>query len=241
MAGCAGAVWAVVAGVRVVRVLAGGRGVGAGRGHAAHRGRRGRETVLAGVGGLDHLTGPCPRGRCPEGQRRSGCRRTRSPRAGPFPGRVGHQDPRRRRSAPGNALLHPDSGSGRRQPRDDHRPGGHRRRPPRRRAAPPTPRAGPGRQGLLLAGQPCLPVPTRHQDHHPRPGRPSRPPRPTRTPRRPTPAFDPVTYRDRHAVECAFSELKHHRCFATRYDKLAVRFAATVHVASINHWLKRLS
>ena len=55
------------------------------------------------------------------------------------------------------------------------------------------------------------------------------------------PAFDPVTYRDRHAVECAFSELKHHRCFATRYDKLAVRFAATVHVASINHWLRRLS
>ncbi|MCA0336877.1 MAG: IS5/IS1182 family transposase, partial [Actinobacteria bacterium] len=38
-----------------------------------------------------------------------------------------------------------------------------------------------------------------------------------------------------------FSHLKHHRGFATRYDKLAVRFAATVHVASIDHWLKRLS
>ncbi len=32
-----------------------------------------------------------------------------------------------------------------------------------------------------------------------------------------------------------------HRGFATRYDKLAVRYAATVHVASIDHWLRRLS
>ena len=37
------------------------------------------------------------------------------------------------------------------------------------------------------------------------------------------PAFDPQTYKDRHAVECGFSHLKHHRGFATRYDKLAVR------------------
>ena len=52
------------------------------------------------------------------------------------------------------------------------------------------------------------------------------------------PAFNPFLCRYRNLVERFFSKLKHFRAVATRYDKRADSFLASVQLASIRVWLR---
>jgi transposase len=52
------------------------------------------------------------------------------------------------------------------------------------------------------------------------------------------PAFDKAAYRERNVVERCFNRLKQFRAIATRFDKLATRYQASVVIASLIVWLR---
>lgn len=56
--------------------------------------------------------------------------------------------------------------------------------------------------------------------------------------RRWKPCFSKRLYREHNLIERFFSKRKHFRRVATRYDKLAANFLATVQLASIRLWLR---
>jgi transposase len=63
------------------------------------------------------------------------------------------------------------------------------------------------------------------------------PPRSNRKKKR---RWDKQLYRDRHLIENLFAWLKKFRRLATRYDKLAARYAAFVALACVMVWVNQL-
>ena len=52
------------------------------------------------------------------------------------------------------------------------------------------------------------------------------------------PAFDPIAYRRRNQVERGFNRRKHWRGLATRFDKLAAHYQATLDLVETLDWLR---
>ena len=61
------------------------------------------------------------------------------------------------------------------------------------------------------------------------------PPKKNRTVQR---TYDEHLYKERHLVECFINKIKWYRRIFTRYDKLARRFAAFLHIAGALVWLR---
>jgi transposase len=55
------------------------------------------------------------------------------------------------------------------------------------------------------------------------------------------PTFDRELYKGRNVVERCFNRLKQFRAIAIRFDKLANRYRAGVHLASLILWLREPS
>jgi len=64
---------------------------------------------------------------------------------------------------------------------------------------------------------------------------------PTRKDQRRRPGFDKETYRRRNVVERCVNWLKECRALATRFDKLAVNFLATIKLAILQRYLRKLA
>ena len=64
---------------------------------------------------------------------------------------------------------------------------------------------------------------------------------PTRKDQRRRPGFDKESYRRRNVVERCINWLKECRALATRFDKLAVNYLATVKLAIVQLYLRKLA